>query len=117
MKNEDDDELSPNMAKKLKAAQQQTATSKQQKSTSNNQGESPPTTLPTAPPKPRAEILDPSDPQLILPSSEGGVTEVNSPATPTSTDSQPSGWRHGSKRILRSVVNVCQPNDFIMNRI
>ena len=62
--------------------------------------------IPSSPPKPNVEILDPSDPQLIVPPMEGDPA----PSTPTTLpDSQASsGWRHGSKRILRSVVNVCQ---------
>ena len=60
-------------------------------------------------PKHRAEILDPSNPQLVLPSSQGGVTPDAAEATLTPPESQqPSSLRHGSKRILRSVVNVCQ---------
>ena len=60
-------------------------------------------------PKHRAEILDPSDPQLVIPSSQGGVTPNAAEATLTPPESQqPSSLRHGSKRILRSVVNVCQ---------
>merc|ERR1712154_92281 len=107
--NDDDDDLSPDLAKKIKAAQQQSTATKNQKSTSNSAPSQSSIPVPTKPPKPRAEILNPSDPQLILPSSEsGGVTPDASVATPTTSETQASGWRHGSKRILRSVVNVCQ---------
>ena len=45
-------------------------------------------------PKIKVEILDPSDPQL-----NSDESQLSPPA---------SGWREGTKRILRSVVNVCQ---------
>jgi len=73
---------------------------------------------PKSPPsaiKPRVELLDPSNPEL-KPSAVATADKTADPASadldinapPGNNDVTGGGWRFGTKRILRSVVSVCQ---------